>query len=212
MAFIKSKKGFLALSAVVAAFALFAGVAFVQSQDVKPAVVKEVKVDASQCPLAGTPMCPKGEKASQQASAMPSSCSELHKQALAAGEMSKVEFATAETQFTDAKNGCASLRPEQCRQMMATHGLKCDETDMKACVEKIKAAGICKEMDPAKCAEMAKTCCASGGGMTTAKATSTTDAAVVSAVATERTGATGKQCDWTKGSCGTTQTASSDGK
>lgn len=209
MAFIKSKKGFLALSAVVAAFALFAGVAFVQSQDVKPAVVKEAKGDAAKCPYTS------GEKTAQT-SAMPGSCSELHKQALAAGEMTKAEFANAEVKTADTKGACAAMTAEQCKEMLAAHGIKCDETDMKLCAEKMKAAGLCKDMDPAKCAEMAKSgaCCAKGD-MTAANATSTTDGAVKSAVATEKTGTAGKQCDWTKGSCETTQTAkavSTDGK
>jgi hypothetical protein len=147
---------------------------------------------------------------------MPGSCSELHSRALAAGKMTNAEFATAEAKTADAKGSCAMMTSEQCREMMAAHGLKCDETDMKACAEKMKAAGLCKDMDPAKCAEMAKSgvCCAKGG-MTTAGATKTTDATIVPAVATEKTGATGKQCDWTKGSCGTAQTAktvSSGGK
>lgn len=66
-------------------------------------------------------------------SAMPSSCAQIHKAALESGEVTAV----------DAK-ACTGMTPEQCKEIMAQKGIKCDAKDMQACMEKMKAAGLCK--------------------------------------------------------------------
>lgn len=119
MAFIKSKKGFLTLFAVVCAFGLFAGVTFVQSQDTQV------------------------QSADAKTTGMPSSCADVHKQALGA---EKAALINAE--------GCQVMTPEQCREMMAKHGIECDVKDMQACMEKMKAAGLCKGEGHEGCAAM----------------------------------------------------------
>ena len=85
----------------------------------------------------------KVETADAKSTGMPGSCAELHKQALTDGKVMMV----------DGKE-CKIMSPEECKEMAAKHGIKCDETDMKACMEKMKAAGLCGGEGHAKCGEM----------------------------------------------------------
>jgi hypothetical protein len=208
---IKSKKGFLAIGAMVVVFCIFAGVTFVQSQEVKTTAATATAVDAGST-------CPAGRGTTAgQASAMPGSCSELHAQALAAGSMTKPEFAAATAMLASAATESAGMTAEQCREAMVKLGYVCNETDLTACAERVKALGFCKEMTAAECAaQLAKGLCTSSDAAKCADAkaagvccvTKTTSAdagaaEVTPPVATQADGAgTAKQCDWTKGDCG----------
>jgi len=203
--FIRSRKSFFTLLAIVVAFALFAGVTFVQSQETKTA--KSEACDPS-CPMSGA-------KADAKPIGMPGSCSELHKQAVDAGKMTEAEFTAAEAKLTDAKGECVTMTPEQCQKMMAAHGKQCDAKDMAACMEQMKAAGLCKDMDPAKCAEMkAKGLCCAKAGVIKADAGATDEATVTNAAVTKPVDAQhkGKQCDIITGKCGTKTTETKDDK
>ena len=206
MAFIKSRKSFLTLFAIVCAFGLFAGVTFVQSQDAKV------------------------ETADAKSTGMPGSCAELHKQALGSDG--------AKVMMVDGKE-CKIMSPEQCKEMAAKHGITCDETDMKACMEKMKAAGLCNGEGHAKCTDMKmikadagtksemklvskdmeaclKNMKADGDGCkdmdkskctdvkhASAKGGCCSSAKVIKADASGETSAKGKQCDIMTGKCAT---------
>jgi len=208
---IKSKKGFLTIGAMVAVFCIFAGVTFVQSQEVKTTAATATAADA-----VGT--CPAGRSTTAgQASAMPGSCSELHAQALAAGSMTKPEFAAATAMLASATTESAGMTAERCREAMAKLGYLCNETDLKVCAEKLKALGFCKEMTAAECAaQIAKGLCtpsdaakcadAKAAGACCVTKTTSADAGtaeVTPLVATQTVQVgTAKQCDWSKGNCG----------
>jgi peroxiredoxin family protein len=208
---IKSKQGLLAIGALVAVFLIFAGMAFVQSQEVKTAAATATAVNAG-----GT--CPASKDAmAGQASGMPGSCSELHAQALAAGKMTQPDYEAATAMLASATTESNGMTAEQCKEAMAKLGYECNETDLKACAQRLQALGLCKGMtadecatqltrglctsaDPARCAAMkaAGGCCA-----TMTKSADAGGADVQAAAATQTTDAgKPKQCDWTKGNCG----------
>jgi len=207
---IKSKKGFLAMGALVAVFCVFAGVAFVQSQEVTTSNATATAVDAS-----GTCPASKGAMASQ-ASGMPGSCSELHAQALAAGKMNQPQFDQANAMLVSATSGSESMTAAECKEAMAKLGYECNETDLAACAARLQALGFCKDMTADECAaQLAKGMCtatdasqcagAKAAGACCVTATKSADAGgaeVTPAVATQTTQAgKAKQCDWTKGNC-----------
>lgn len=219
MNLINSKKGFLTIGALVAAFCLFAGLAFVQSQEVKTAAATATAVDAS-----GTCPASKGGMVNQT-SGMPGSCSELHAQALAAGNMTKPDYAAATAMLASATTESAGLTAEQCRETMASLGYECNETDLKACAAKLQALGFCKGMTADECAaELAKGLCTSSDSatcagakaagaccVTTTKSADASGVEVTSAMVTQTIQAgKPKQCDLTKGNCGPAGENSSD--
>jgi hypothetical protein len=204
---IKSKKGFLAMGALVAIFGVFAGVAFVQSQEVQTPAATATAVEAN-----GTCPATKGAMATQ-ASGMPGSCSELHAQALAAGKMTQPEFDQASAMLVSATSGSESMTASQCKDAMAKLGYECNETDLAACAARLQALGFCKEMTADECAaQLAKGMCtatdaarcagAKTAGACCVTATKSADAggAEVTPAVVTQTGKP-KQCDWTKGNC-----------
>lgn len=213
MNLIKSKKGFLTIGALVMAFCLFAGLAFVQSQEVKTGAAAATAATAGESSI-----CPTSKGADvAQTTGMPGSCAELHGQALAAGKMTKPEFASATAMLASATTESSGMTAEQCREAMAKLGYECNETDLKACAEKLQALGFCKGMTADECAaQLAKGLCTSGdaakcsdakaAGACCVTATKSADAGAVEvtpAVVTQTDQAgKPKQCDWTKGNCG----------
>ena len=205
-------------STLTVALLVLTSVAFVQSSQpvTQNAAATQADAQAGGCPYTS-------DGKAQKASGMPGSCSELHSQALAAGRMKQGDFDRAELAVAvmAAKEG--ELTPEQCRDIMAGMGFECNETNLKACAEKIQSLGFCKDMtadecaarlakgleagDHAKCADAAamKGCCLN---MKTAGATKA-DAGTEVTPAVAADGAP-KQCDWTKGNCGPEAKKTSD--
>lgn len=211
MDLIKSKRGFLTIGAAVAVFLVFAGVAFVQSQEVKTAAVTATGAYGA---------CPTGEAATaDRSTAMPGSCAELHAQALAAGKITQPQYESATAMLASATGGATGMTAEQCKEAMAKLGYECNETDLKACAQRLQALGFCKDMTADECAaKLAKGLCTSSdhaacaqakaAGACCATVSRSGDAGTVEvqpAVATQPAGSgAAKQCDWTKGNCGTT--------
>jgi len=215
---IKSKKGILTIAAVMAVFFVFAGVTFVQSQEVKTTAAEATAVQAD-----GS--CPASKSATTAgATGMPGSCSELHAEALAAGKMTQPQYDAATAMLASATQS-GGMTAEQCKEAMAKLGYECNATDLKACAERLQALGFCKGMtadecaaqlakglctssDPAKCAE-AKKAGACGAAMTTSADAGSAE--VKPAVAKQTTEAkTPKQCDLRTGKCGPGADSGSD--
>jgi hypothetical protein len=201
-----SKKYLIGTGIIVVAFAIFTGVAFVQSsEDVKT-------VNAGECPRSG-------DAGAMQASGVPGSCSEIHQQALAAGKMGQGEYTHAQAALASVLvSGDAT--PDQCREIFASLGHECSEEELLACAEKIQAMGYCQDMTAKECADgLALKLNATPDPATCAKIHATgakcpnpcslgmraaSGAEVTPGVATTETGTKAvsiKQCDVSKGSC-----------
>jgi hypothetical protein len=203
-----NKKYLIGTGVIVVAFAIFTGVAFVQSsEDVKAA-------KSGECPRSA-------DAAAIQASGGPGSCSEIHQQALAAGRMGDGEYAHAQTALASVLVAGDGVTPDQCREIITSLGYECDEGGLLACAEKIQSLGLCQDMtarecadglakslqsgmDPAACAQIHATGAKCPSPCMKGIKTADAQAEVAPAVATSQTDATGakaKVCDISKGTC-----------
>jgi hypothetical protein len=209
------KRGLFITGILLLIFGAFAGVAFVQSaQDVGAPEEAKAKAVGSGCPFSG-------KTKEIQASGMPKSCSDMHKQARVDGKLAEADDDRAEMQLAAVIEGTSEMTPERCREILAGLGHECNEKDLLACAKKIQSLGFCNDMtaeacaarlakgicadeDPALCNKLrAQGLCCVTAAAAKAKADASLPPCMIPAAANENAdaGSKVKQCDWTKGKC-----------